>query len=66
MVDVTQIPLNAKIYENVLETLKEPLAIHFSESKFDNPYEKVASKKGNQEVFYDKFCFDFLRLFGIE
>jgi hypothetical protein len=57
---VTQIPLSAKIYENVLETIREPLAIHFNG-------ENTLPKKGKEsEVSYDQFCHDFLQLFGIE
>jgi hypothetical protein len=55
MVDVTQIPLNVTIYESVLKTLREPLAIHFSESEHENPFENAAIKKNtkDQEIYYD-------------
>ena len=73
MVDVTQLPLSQSIYDKVLEILREPMSLEFKESKsIKNPFELSklpqysTDDKAEQFVFFDQFCFDLLKLFGID
>lgn len=79
--DVTQIPLARHVYNRVLTILRERTCQHFTEAAWlKNPYEistlpefsvndDLEENDGDtsiQLVFFDQFCFDFLKLFGVE
>lgn len=57
---MTQIPLNLDIYESVFKLFTKALGYYYN----SDYYRAKVNEYTKSVVFFDRFCFDFVSLFG--